>query len=393
MKTVKFYKSGTTVRVFDYDDNQVIDKLPSAIYTVCQDMGGYFLSFVSDKFDVPNKIYGSTNARADKILKTYDGRTRSTGVLMSGDKGSGKTMLSSLLSNKMLERDLPVILIEKPFTGTGFIDFLNNIGECVLFFDEFAKVFSKVDEDSEENKSQDGLLSVFDGAHTIKRLILLTENETYNINKYMLNRPGRIFYHFKYSKLEEALVREYCTANNIPDDIVEAILLRIESSGEFSFDALKAVVEDYTRFGGDISEIFQDLNIEEPKAFSKKMKVLKIVSIQTGNEFKAINDEVSAPTYNSYTRIDFAIPDVKKKSKKLQKQPLTIEEQLAQAITQNTPTSLRGRVNVHLKDLVERSGNINVYECKGDGYIVVLEKITEQVYTDYQRYLDSAYDD
>jgi len=36
MKTVKFYKNGNVVRIMDYDDEQVVDKFPPVIYTICE---------------------------------------------------------------------------------------------------------------------------------------------------------------------------------------------------------------------------------------------------------------------------------------------------------------------------------------------------------------------
>jgi len=365
MKTVKFYKDGTTVRVFDYDDDQVIDKLPPAIYTICQDLSGFYLSLVSEKFDVPEKIYGSTPARVKKILKTYDDRPRSTGVLMSGDKGSGKTMLSSLLSNEMLERGKPVILVERPYAGPAFIEFINNIGECVLFFDEFAKVFDKVNDEDDDNKTQNSLLSVFDGAHTIKRLILLTENETYNINTYMLNRPGRIYYHFKYSKLEEDMVREYCKAQKIPENIIQAILLRIDSSREFSFDALKAVTEEYLRFGEDIVEIFNNLNIEEPRSYSPKMKVVALIDAETEERYELITEEVCNPSNDGQQSVNYYTGKKNEDGRKYS-----------------------NRIYFDVKDLVERTDSQQIYSCNDGELIVVLEKKEEKSYPAYGKYLD-----
>jgi KaiC/GvpD/RAD55 family RecA-like ATPase len=368
MKTVKFYKNGTTVRVFDYDDNQVVDKLEPAIYTICQDLSGFYLNFINDKFEVPEKIYGSTNERANKILKTYDDRPRSTGVLMSGDKGSGKTMLSSVISNKMLERGLPVILVERPYSGPSFIEFINNIGECVLFFDEFAKVFDKVNEDDDENKTQNSLLSVFDGAHTIKRLILLTENETYNINTYMLNRPGRIYYHFKYTKLEETLVRQYCKANKVPENIVQAILLRIDSSKEFSFDALKAVVEEYLRFKEDIVEIFNNLNIEEPRTYEPKLKVVSVINTRTEEKLETRTDEVYNPSTDGQQRIDYYTGEWTDDEGKKHK--------------------THDRIYINVKDLVDRNETQQVYGLPDQDLVVILEKQEQKTYPAYGRYLD-----
>lgn len=363
MKTVKFFKMGNGVRVIDYDDSQVVDKIEPAVYTICQDMTGFYLNFVSNNFDVPDKIYGSTEERVSKILKTYDDRSKSTGVLMSGDKGSGKTMLSSLLCNKMIDRGLPTILVERPYQGIGFVDFINNIGECTLMFDEFAKVFAKEDENSQENNNQSGLLSVFDGAHTIKRLILLTENETYNINSYMLNRPGRIFYHFKYSKLEEDLVEEYCKANKVPEEVVQAILFRIDSSREFSFDALKAVVEEYGRFGGDIQDIFTDLNIEEPRAYSPKMKVVKIINTKTNEELESLSREVNQVTGSTELRY-----------KSGKKRP--------------NGNDIEGVVWIGVKDLIERTSIRQVYNIEECNLLVVLEKQQEETYPAYGSFLD-----
>lgn len=376
MKTVKFYKNGNTVRVMDYDDEQVVDKLAPAVYTVCQDLSGFFLTFISSKFEVPSKIYGKTNARVEKIFKTYDDRTRSTGVLMTGDKGSGKTMLSSLLCNKMTERGLPVILVERAFTGTGFINLLNNIGECALLFDEFGKVFSNNndEESKDDNDVQNGLLSVFDGVHTIKRLILLTENETHKINNYMINRPGRIFYHFKYSKLEESLVREYCLASNIPEDIINSILLRIESSLEFSFDGLKAVVEEYLRFKEDINEIFSNLNIEEPRPYDQKAKVVRIFNIKTGEEYKPVYTEVTAPNSRNNTSVEYYTKQKRKKS--------------AGSISLDEEYEKIKRVYLDVKDVVERNSTRTIYEDKAEEIAVVLEKIIEPEYPTYGRYLD-----
>lgn len=301
MKTVKFYKAGTTVRVFDYDDEQITSNITPAVYSVEQDMGGYYLRFVSNKFDVPSKVFGSTSSRAEKILKTYDDRTRSTGILLTGDKGSGKTMLSSLVSNKMIERGLPVILIEQPFTGTAFVEFLNNIGESVLFFDEFGKIFNSVGNGGENNEggltamlaknkkkddAQESLLSVFDGANTIKRLILLTENDSRDINAYMLNRPGRVYYHFRYKKVEDEVVKEFCQFNKVPEDIIKAILLKVASSIEFSFDSLKAVVEEYLRFKEDINVIFANLNIEQARVYQDRIKAVKLINVNTKKEIE-----------------------------------------------------------------------------------------------------------
>lgn len=294
MKSVKFYKDNETVRVISLDTETLTEHLEPAVYTLNKDMfGGYFLTHKSKKFQVPEKVYGSVKERADKVIKTYESRAKSTGVLLTGDKGSGKTMLSSIMANKMIDKGLPVILVEEPHNGAGFNEIVNNIGESVLFFDEFGKIFSN--KSRENNDPQDKLLSIFDGTSSQKRLVILTENSERLINEYMKNRPGRMFYHFKYKKIEEQVIREYCADFNVKEEVIEDIILRAERSFEFSFDVLKAIVEEYLRFGGDVEEICSDLNIEQPDT---SMKQVKVVSIYDAKEEKELTPDPSCRVIN-----------------------------------------------------------------------------------------------
>lgn len=369
MKTIKFSKSGNTVKVFDYDDEQVTDKLAPAVYSVDKSLFGFYLNVVSDKFQVPDKIYGNTIARAKKIIKSYDDRDVSTGVLLTGDKGSGKTLLTSILGNMMIDRGVPVVMIEKPFAGTDFNELLSNLGEAMLMFDEFGKTYDKNKPRDENAESQNSLLSVFDGARSRKRLILLTENEAHSVNSYMINRPGRVYYHFKYNKVSEDVIREYCSAHNIEEDIIQSILLRVESSYEFSFDALKAVVEEYLRFGEDIKEIFSNLNIEEGKVRDDKMKVVKVIDSKNNKELDFTTTEISYPFSGYDDRIYYKTGEKYESGEdKLQSIELCVE------------------------DLVERTATRHIYNLEEDEIVVILDKIPYQERTGgWGRYLDVGY--
>lgn len=367
MKQIKFYNNGNTVRVIDYDSDQITDQLKPAIYSVGKDMAGFFLSYVKDRFELPKKIYGSTEERADRVLRAYDSRSQSTGVMMTGDKGSGKTLLSSILCNRLIDRGLPVILIESKYSGAGFYDLLENLGDAPLFFDEFGKVFSQKDSDGEERDDQNSLLGVFDGARSKKRLILVTENETFRINDFMKNRPGRMFFHFRYQKLEEDLVREYCEDKDVPQDIINSILFRIEASSEFSFDSLKAVIEEYLRCQTDIEEIFSVLNIEQIRENEHKLKVLKVIDADTKVEYKVLTEEIRQP-FNVYGS-----------------EYITYVYEVDEEGNERTRN-----VNPCVNDLVERSNDKFVYHCeeRRKNLIVICEKVKEIQPMNYSRYID-----
>ncbi len=257
MSQVKFLQSSNTFSVVELNENTSFDELPAKVYEMRFDkMRGFFLSISKDRFELPETVFGNVERRADKIINTYNDRSSSTGILMTGDKGSGKSMLAQFACNKLIDVGIPVILISQPFTGPEFNSIVNMIGNCVIMIDEFAKVYSSC----EDEDPQESLLSLMDGTGSSKRMIIMTENKSYMINDFMLNRPGRIFYHFEYGKIEVEVITEYCEYAEVPE-IIQGIKDIWSSSVSFSFDSLKAIVEDWKRYGGSVAEIVEDLNI------------------------------------------------------------------------------------------------------------------------------------
>jgi len=212
MKT-KFMLNGTTVSVININEDFLLDVLPPKVYIAkYNQLTGFYLEAVTDKLELPAKIYGTTPDRVTKCIETYKSRDTSTGILLTGDKGTGKTLLMSLLANRVVsELNLPVILIKDAFAGSPFVTFIETIGECALVFDEFGKMYAASDRHIGENEvPQKALLSLMDGVDKTKRMFILTENSEVDINDFMLNRPSRIYYHFRYKKMEEASVVGYC---------------------------------------------------------------------------------------------------------------------------------------------------------------------------------------
>ena len=76
-----------------------VDKqLPVGTYTVKYHPDeGFYLEPIDD-FDLPPKLYGELQENADRITSTFMSREGSTGVLLAGEKGSGKTLLAKKLS-------------------------------------------------------------------------------------------------------------------------------------------------------------------------------------------------------------------------------------------------------------------------------------------------------
>jgi hypothetical protein len=71
----------------------ICDGLPPGNYIVQfdQQSGEYFLETV-DNFTIPTKLYGNVFDQAERIISTFMDRPNTTGVLLTGEKGSGKAL-------------------------------------------------------------------------------------------------------------------------------------------------------------------------------------------------------------------------------------------------------------------------------------------------------------
>lgn len=231
----------------------VRNSLPVGTYTVGKSPEkGWYLKAITE-FNISGKIYGDTAVRADRILNTFNHRPNTTGVLLNGEKGSGKTMLARMISQKAAEQGIPTLIINTPFCGDSFNTFIQEIDEpCVIVFDEFEKVF--------DEKEQEGILTLLDGVYPTKKLFVLTVNDKYRINTHMRNRPGRIFYSIEYKGLCTEFIEEYCN-DCLNDKKYIPQIVRITSMFEsFNFDMLKALVEEMNRYNESPNQALEMLN-------------------------------------------------------------------------------------------------------------------------------------
>ena len=85
--------------VYNLYDNSVkaYDRLPPKTYTLEYDrMTGCYLMEHSD-LALSEKVYGEQESKVKKVLNAFGRCERSLGVILSGDKGIGKTMFAKRL--------------------------------------------------------------------------------------------------------------------------------------------------------------------------------------------------------------------------------------------------------------------------------------------------------
>lgn len=243
-----FNKSGSIYNVFD--GSEITDVLPALNFILKFDtMRGFYLE-KADAFKLPPKIYGNTNKNSERILRTFQERQRNTGVLMVGEKGSGKTLLMRKIC---IDSGLPAIIINSSFVGDDFNTFLSSITQpVIIIFDEFEKIYKQ--------EKQEHVLTLLDGTYQSNKLFLITSNNKFLIDHNMKNRPGRIYYFFEFAGLDESFIREYCSDNLLDKTKVEKIIDVSQFFEKFNFDMLSAIVEELNRYGEDPFDLMSILN-------------------------------------------------------------------------------------------------------------------------------------
>lgn len=222
--------------------------IPNAIYKLEFDQarGRFYVKKIADKFVFDYKIYGLETSLVDRVVKTYKNTNHGNiGVLLNGLKGTGKTVSSKIMCNRL---EQPVIVVSDGYKTCH--NFLNSIPQNItIFIDEYEKVFGKATE----------MLTIMDGAlnSEFRRVFILTTNHL-SIDENLIQRPGRIRYLKKFKDLTPKIVAEIVDDVLIHKELREECITFISSLEVITVDIVKAVLQE-VNLHNEAPEIFADV--------------------------------------------------------------------------------------------------------------------------------------
>lgn len=236
---------------YDLEPGKVYDLLIKTVW------GERVVKFtLNGEMNLPSKVYQTRKDKifVERVLKNFNSADKNTtGVLLTGDKGTGKSVTAKVLAEKA---KLPIIVInpelEEKYLEEFFKEFDNPV--CILF--------DEVDKNFDTKK----MLTFLDGMHkTAKKLVIMTANDEECLSSYIKNRCSRIRYYRNYNMQDDA--REYaeliCEAKGIEnkEEVVDFIVKNIKYP---SIDNISSFIDEiiFTKdWNLTLSEVLEFMNI------------------------------------------------------------------------------------------------------------------------------------
>lgn len=267
--TSTYIETGGHVRVYD-DAVRTHQMFPLGTYRVhFSSKEGFSLIRIDDLTVGDERIYGGRDRKVAKIFRSYALAERSLGVMLSGDKGIGKSLFLRMVAEAAREQRLPVVVVSEDHDG--IVEFLDSLDECLIVFDEFEKIFPAGRRGSTDGRNrQNQFLSLFDGLSAVKRIYCLTVNDVADVSTYLVNRPGRFHYHMRFEYPGPDEVRQYLVdqAPNAHPDEIENVAL-FSRRARLNYDHLRAIAFELEQPDSLFAEVVEDLNIKsiEPSTY------------------------------------------------------------------------------------------------------------------------------
>ena len=261
MENKKFIKVGNKIAFKPTTEGLDYSLESGKVYTVEIDRYTDEIEFnTAPDFNMPEKIYETSEDSkfVNKVLNYYNKTDNGTrGVMLSGLKGSGKTVTAK---NIAIKSDLPILLIDKSFRPSMLVKLFNKLAdtEMCIMFDEIDKLGEDYDDDY--------LLKILDGINTSgKKLVLCTCNEPEDISEYLKDRCSRIRYWKEFKEISSSMI-----SNMLEDKLEDKSEIGaltdfiIANFKVMSFDNIEAFIDEVNMNPtSSFEELFNDMNLSQ----------------------------------------------------------------------------------------------------------------------------------
>lgn len=255
----EFIKTGSKIlprpKGIDYDLK------PKVIYNLVSKSNLFDkIIYLDEKSEINiDKMYISdSDKNLIKRISDSFNTNNTTGVLLSGLKGSGKTMMARRLCAAC---DCPIIVVDPDVSIKEMTKFFSDITVPIaLIFDEFEK--------NRKKWPSEDLLTFLDGVlKNNKKLVIFTCNNSSDLNDNLFDRCSRIKYFKEYSDLDKETI-EYIVKDRLGKDdlhvISDFIVMHFDTrnyDNVISFiDEIKSCLDIVTE--ETMLDLIEDMNIK-----------------------------------------------------------------------------------------------------------------------------------
>lgn len=203
------------------------------------DYEGYSYLKENGNLNMPKKVYEIEEdiKFIDRVLAFHNSEYNNgnTGVLLAGDKGTGKSMLAKRIA---LKSNLPIIIVDSSYPLWQITKFFNKIKtKTCIIFDEIEK--------NQRTWPSEDLLTFLDGIQeTSKKIVIITCNKTEDLDDNLFDRCSRIRYYRKYkANANEIFIKEMLEDKGLKSN--QTLIDFIKRFEVKSFDNINSFLDEY----------------------------------------------------------------------------------------------------------------------------------------------------
>lgn len=245
MSDTVFIRQGNMIKPVAKTPNTAQETLAPGVYVpTLTPEGELFLEIVKEKYDLPKHIFGDALDNAKTIFETYavDRKDLPTGVLLSGKKGAGKSLLAEVLGQTAINNNVPVVELRSKLPGNIIRRICDMCSPMVLYIDEIDRLYKN----DYERSDMDGLVATIGASSTKNVLTIVTTNKKASLPDAFIDRPTRFMFAIDYSYIAKNVVEEMVKMNGLSDKDLK-YLLRLRHS--LTYDVLNTYIHLFKKLG------------------------------------------------------------------------------------------------------------------------------------------------